>query len=131
MNTSRRQFFKKSTVAGLGLASGTQIASAQLPRSAAQADFKISNGHINQSIMGWCFAKHFKTIELAQHCKNIGLVALEGISRKNYPAVMKMGLKISLLGSHGFQHGPCNPEYHDEVVTKLTEAINIAADIGT
>jgi hydroxypyruvate isomerase len=44
---------------------------------------------------------------------------------------MKMGLKISLLGSHGFKKGPCNPEYHDEVVTKLTEAINLAADIGT
>jgi len=131
MKTSRRQFFQTSTATGLGLAAGTGISSAQLPRSAAKADYTIKNGNINQTIMGWCFNKHFKAIELARHCKDIGLVAMEGIPREAYPEVIKMGLKISLLGGHSFKKGPCNPKYHDEVIEKLTESINVAADIGT
>jgi hydroxypyruvate isomerase len=131
MQTSRRQFFQTSAATGLGLAAGTGLSSAQLPRSAAKADFTVNKGNINQSIMGWCFAKHFKAVELAKHCKDIGLVAMEGIPREAYPEVLKMGLKISLVGGNSFMHGPCNPEFHDEVITKLTEGINVAADIGT
>ena len=43
----------------------------------------------------------------------------------------KLGLDISLVGSHGFARGPCNPEYHDEVVTKLEDAIDVAAQVGS
>ena len=39
--------------------------------------FKVKNGRIRQSIMGWCF-NPMPTIELAKHCKDIGLVAMEG-----------------------------------------------------
>lgn len=131
MKTSRRQFFQTSAATGIGLATGTRISSAQLPRSAAKTGYVIQNGNIQQSIMGWCFNKHYKTLELAKHCKAIGLVAMEGISRDDYPEVLNRGLKISLVGSHGFKNGPCNPKYHDEVVAKLTEGINVAADIGT
>jgi len=131
MKTSRRQFFQTSAATGLGLAAGAGLASAQLPRSAAKADYTIKNGNIKQSVMGWCFNKHFKAVELAKHCKEIGFPAIEGIPREAYPEVLKMGLKISLGGGHSFKKGPCNPEYHDEVVAKLTEGINVAADIGT
>ncbi|MFK5921831.1 MAG: TIM barrel protein [Verrucomicrobiota bacterium] len=130
MKTSRRQFFQTSAATGLGLAAANSIASAQLPRSAAQADFTVKNGNIRQSIMGWCFGKHFKAVELAKHCKDIGLVAMEGIPISAYPEVIKMGFKISLVSSHSFKKGPCNPEFHDEVVETLTDRINIAADIG-
>ena len=130
MKTSRRQFFQTSAATGLGIAAGTGVASAQLPRSASKSDYVIKNNNIHQSIMGWCFNKHFKALELAKICKEIGLVAMEGIPIDSYPEVLKMGLKISLVSSHSFKKGPCNPEYHDEVVKTLTERINIAADIG-
>jgi hydroxypyruvate isomerase len=70
------------------------------------------------------------TLELAKHAKAIGLAGIEGIDSKLYPDVKKLGLDISLVGSHGFAKGPCNPEFHDEVVTKLTDSINLAADVG-
>jgi hydroxypyruvate isomerase len=70
------------------------------------------------------------TLELAKHAKAIGLVGIEGIDSKLYPEVKKLGLDISLVGSHGFAKGPCNPAFHDEVVTKLTDSINLAADVG-
>ena len=99
-------------------------------RSQANPKFVIKNKRINQSIMGWCFKKHFTAIELAHHCKAIGIVAMEGISKDAYPEVRKLGLDISLIGSHGFKRGPCNPEHHDEVITKLNEGIDLAADVG-
>ncbi|MCP5556894.1 MAG: TIM barrel protein [Verrucomicrobiaceae bacterium] len=80
--------------------------------------------------MGWCF-KPMEMMDLARHCKEIGLKGMEGIDRKYYPEVKALGMDISLVGSHSFGKGPCNPEFHDEVVQQLTEAINVAADVGS
>jgi len=93
--------------------------------------FKIKNNRIRQSIMGWCF-NPMPTMELAKHCKEIGLVAMEGIDSKHYPAVRELGLKISLVsGGHGFKNGPCNPKNTDTVINGLKKGIDLAADIGT
>ena len=93
--------------------------------------FKIKNNRIRQSIMGWCF-NPMPTMELAKHCKEIGLVAMEGIDSKHYPAVQELGLKISLVsGGHGFKNGPCNPKNTDTVINGLKKGIDLAADIGT
>ena len=79
--------------------------------------------------MGWCFKEHFDAVELAKHCKEIGLVAMEGISRDAYPAVRELGLEISLVsGGYGFKNGPCNPDNTDQVIKGLTEAIDVAAE---
>ncbi|MBL9139701.1 MAG: TIM barrel protein [Verrucomicrobiales bacterium] len=68
--------------------------------------------------------------ELARLCRDIGLVAMEGIDPKFYPEIQELGLEISLVGSHGFAKGPCNPAHHDHVVEKLREGIDLAAQIG-
>jgi hydroxypyruvate isomerase len=70
------------------------------------------------------------TLELARHAKEIGLVGIEGVDRKYYPALREMGLEISLVSSHGFANGPCNPRFREEVIEKLNEAIDVAADVG-
>ncbi len=115
---------------GLGGLALTRPAIGQLLRSETNPEFVISNGRINQSIMGWCFNDHFNAVELAHHCKAIGLVAMEGIPRDAYPEVKKLGLDISLVGSHGFAKGPCNPENRDEVIEKLSDAISVAKEVG-
>ena len=93
--------------------------------------FRIKNNRIRQSIMGWCF-NPVPTMELAKHCKEIGLVAMEGIDSKHYPAVRELGLKISLVsGGHGFKNGPCNPKNTETVINGLKKGIDLAADIGT
>jgi len=93
--------------------------------------FRIKNNRIRQSIMGWCF-NPMPTMELAKHCKEIGLVAMEGIDSKHYPAIRELGLKISLVsGGHGFKNGPCNPKNTETVINGLKKGIDLAADIGT
>jgi len=68
--------------------------------------------------------------ELAKHCVEIGIKGIEGIPKEAYPAVKKLGLEISLVSSHGFGEGPCNPKFRAEAETKILEAIDLAADIG-
>ncbi len=93
--------------------------------------FMIKNNRIRQSIMGWCF-NPMPTMELAKHCKEIGLVAMEGIDSKHYPAIRELGLKISLVsGGHGFKNGPCNPKNTETVINGLKKGIDLAAEIGT
>jgi hydroxypyruvate isomerase len=70
------------------------------------------------------------TLELARHAKEIGLQGIEGVDRKFYKDLRGLGLEISLVGSHGFAQGPCNPKFREEVISKLTEAIDVATDVG-
>jgi hydroxypyruvate isomerase len=68
---------------------------------------------------------------LAQHCKEIGLVAIEGIGQEHYSAAKALGLEISLVGSHGHMKGPCDPRYREETEQALRKGIQLAADIGS
>ncbi len=129
---SRRTFFRHSTAAALGAAilpAATHAAAVEIAQAAADPAYKIKNSGIKHTLMGWCW-KPMETLELAKHAKDIGLVGIEGIDRKYYPDVKKLGLEISLVGGHGFSNGPCNPKFRDEVIAKLTEGIDVAADVG-
>lgn len=120
MSSTRRQVLQSAT----GLLAGAVVASAEGEKPA------VTKGRVKQSVMGWCF-NPMPTMELAEHCKTLGMVAMEGIDKKHYPDVMKLGLKISLLGSHGFANGPYNPANHEACKQSLLEAIDLAAEIGT
>jgi len=91
--------------------------------------FKIRNRRIRQSIMGWTF-NPMPTPDLARLCKEIGLVAMEGVSASHYPMIKELGLEISLVSSHGFARGPVNPVNHDFVIEKLREGIDLAVQVG-
>lgn len=117
-NPSRRNWIAAAGTAALacGVSSQTVAAKAETPKR---------NGRIRQSVMGWCF-KPMSALELAKAGKEMGLVAIEGISPDDYPAVRKLGLEISLVGSHGFAAGPVDTDNHAQVESKLKEAIDTA-----
>lgn len=126
--TTRRNLLKTTALATL--ATPLLKSHAQMPRAAADPDFVVKNGRIRQSIMGWCF-NPMPVPELAKHCKDIGLVAMEGIGKDHYPAIKKLGLDISLVGSHGFKDGPCNPDNTAMVIEKLTSAVDLAKAVNS
>ena len=78
---NRRTLFK--TAASTAIASTSlatpKPARAQNLKDQADPKFRIQNGRIKQSIMGWTF-NPMPTPELARLCKEVGLVAMEGIS---------------------------------------------------
>ena len=115
----------------IGAAAATATAVGSLGAENNKKPFTIKNGKIRQSVMGWCF-NPMPTMDLAKHCKEIGLVAMEGIDAKHYPAVRELGLKISLVsGGHGFRNGPCDPKNTETVINGLKKGIDLAAEIGT
>lgn len=115
----------------IGAAAATAATVGNIRAESDKKLFKVKNGRIRQSVMGWCF-NPMPTMELAKHCKEIGLVAMEGIDAKHYPAVRELGLKISLVsGGHGFRNGPCNPKNTETVINGIKKGIDLAADIGT
>ena len=129
MNTqiTRRDMLK--TAAGT-IAAGAVATSSTITLAADQRvepDYKIRHGRIRQSVMGWCF-NPMPAPELAKYCRDIGLVAIEGIGAEHYPAVRKLGLKISLVSSHGFAKGPFSRENHEFCVSKLKSSIDLAVE---
>ena len=115
----------------IGAAAATAATIGNIKADSDKKLFKVKNGRIRQSVMGWCF-NPMPTMELAKHCKEIGLVAMEGIDAKHYPAVRELGLKISLVsGGHGFRNGPCDPKNTETVINGIKKGIDLAADIGT
>jgi hydroxypyruvate isomerase len=129
----RRGFLRRSLAwvglsAGVGGGWGLRTV-AQMPAGWAEPDYRIRRGRIRQSIMGWTYSP-MPALELARWCKEIGLVAMEGIDRKDYAAVREMGLAISLVGSHGFGRGPFSRENHEHVAQALREGIDTAVEFG-
>ena len=126
MHITRRNALKAGA---LGLA--TTVTAHAHADAKVDSDFIITKGRIRQSVMGWCF-KPMPALELAKHCKAIGLEAMEGVSKEDYPAIHKMGLKISLVsGGHGFKKGPCVASNRELVIENLKKGIDLAANIGT
>lgn len=113
------------------LASATVASLSSNSVHAASKGSEVSKGRIRQSIMGWCFKDHMDVPTLARHCKEIGLVAMEGVSAEHYPMIQALGLDISLVsGNHGFGKGPCNPEHRARVVDGLRKGIDLAKEVG-
>ena len=80
--------------------------------------------------MGWCFGgRGVKTGQLAEWCVKLGMHGMEGIPRTAYKEVMDLGLEISLVGSHGFSQGPCDPRHTEMVIEKLKDGIEVASRI--
>lgn len=114
----------------LGSVGGNVVSAQNVAENNATEKRVIQKRRIHQSLMGWCF-NPMPTIELAQHAADLGFEAIEGIDSKFYPDVQKLGLKISLVSSHGFQQGPLDPANHDFCMEKLTAAIELAAKVGS
>lgn len=140
-DASRRSFLQSASAVAAGAVaalapSGTAAAADNPPTADAGVlagptppDYRIQHGRIHQSIMGWTYSP-MPVPELARLCRDIGLVAMEGVDAKFYPQIRELGLAISITGSHGFAQGPFQPAHHDMVETKLREGIDLAAKYG-
>jgi hydroxypyruvate isomerase len=127
--TSRGGIERRALLKGSLALGAAALMNAPALAATVEPDFRVRNKRIRQSIMGWTY-NPMPTPELARHCKEIGLVAMEGIDSKHYPMVRELGLQISLVGSHGFAKGPFNPANHEHVESKLREGIDLAVEFG-
>jgi hydroxypyruvate isomerase len=93
-------------------------------------DYRIQNGRIKQSVMGWCF-EPMPMETLIEACHRMGMPAMEGIDKKYYPRLRELGMTPAIVGSHGFKKGPFNRENHAFCIEKLREGIDLAAEFAS
>jgi len=125
---SRRGF-----LAGAAAVSTGTILSAACPAAEPGApeptvppeDYRIANGRIKQSAMGWCF-NPLPTERLIEACHRMGMPAME-IGSAHYPKLRELGMAVAAMGSHGFRTGPLNRDNHAFCIEKLRASIDLAA----
>jgi hydroxypyruvate isomerase len=122
---NRRQMIKGAA----GLAVGADVLTQEMMPSAA-AKPAARKGQINQSIVQWCYQKHFDIDQLCSLAKELGCLSVELVDPKDWPTLKKHGLICAIAMSHWFDKGMNNPKYHEMCIDKMHKAIDACAEYG-
>lgn len=131
---TRRGLLASAAVAGAAALTGS--ASAARGRRRRKADGRaVTNGRIKQSIVHWCFSKHWtveKTVEIA---KQLGCGSIELIDPKYFPLLKKNGLEcaigsIDIGPDPPFVKGMNNLKYRKLVLDATRKSIDACAEYG-
>lgn len=96
---------------------------------ADDADWKVINGRIKQSVVSWCF-NPMTIPELAKASAGMGLQSVELCDPKHWPTLRENRLTCAIASSHGFVKGWNHRENWDECREKITASIEAAAAFG-
>jgi hydroxypyruvate isomerase len=111
-------------------AGGLAVAGALASSAAAAERPVIHNGRIKQSIVEWCFKKHWNIEQTCAQAKRLGCTSVELVDPSDWPTLKKHGLICAIAGSHWFDKGMNNPRYHDMCIDKMRTAIDACAEAG-
>jgi hydroxypyruvate isomerase len=114
------------TAAAGGLAGACSALAASEP---AEANFKITNGQINQSVIHWCF-KPMPVATLIEGAARLGLKSVELFPPADWPLLKQRGLVCAISSGHGFVKGFAHKEEHDECLAILRKSIDDTSDAG-
>jgi len=122
---TRRNLLRSA--AGVALAAGvpSTLANEQEPA--------VAKGRIKQSIVQWCFAPHWDTIEMCRIARQLGVTSIELVGAADYPALKRFGLtnaivQIDMAPDPPFVFGFNNPDHHERVIKATRKAIDEAAE---
>src|SRR5688572_36738 len=91
---------------------------------------KATRGRIRQSIVHWCFNKHWDVEETCRVAVSLGVKSVELVPPDTWHVLKKHGLVCALAGSHGFEKGMNNPAYQPMCIEKIRQAIDACATHG-
>jgi hydroxypyruvate isomerase len=111
-------------------AAGLAVAGALGARPAPADETIAKNKRLKQSIVRWCFDKHWNVEQLCQQAKRLGCPSVELVDPKDWPTLKKHGLVCAIAGSHTFEKGMNNPKYHDMCIDKMRTAIDACTEAG-
>lgn len=89
-----------------------------------------AGGRLRQSIVRWCFQKHWDLDGLCRVAKDLGCESVELVGPQEWPVLKRHGLACAIAGSHGFEKGMNNPKYHEACIAKIRESIDACAAAG-
>ena len=122
---SRRSMLQ--IAAGTGTAALGLNSCATLSTSTKQ---RAIQGRINQSIVYWCFEKYWDIEQTCKVARQLGCKSIELVEPRYWPILRKYNLICAITGSHGFEKGMNNPEYHDMCLKELKNSIDACNEYG-
>jgi hydroxypyruvate isomerase len=109
----------------------TAVASGALAASPLLADAPARKGRIRQSLVNWCYEKHFPSLDaFCEAAVSLGCQSIELIDPKHWPTLKKHGLTCAIAGSHGFKVGFNNRNEWDQCIETLRKRIDECAAFG-
>src|SRR5262249_12646913 len=134
-HSSRRGMLKQTAgaaVAGAAVAAMGTTNPAQEPASAERA---VKNGRIKQSIVYWCFEKHWDMPQAIKVAKQLGCVSIELVAPRFFPQLKQAGLScaigtVDMAPDPPFLKGFNNPKYRERVLKATRDAIDACAEHG-
>ncbi|HTU22453.1 MAG TPA: TIM barrel protein, partial [Gemmataceae bacterium] len=90
----------------------------------------IKNKRLKQSIVKWCFDKHWSLEQTCQQAKRLGCDSVEIVAPADWPVLKKHGLVCAIAPSHTFVKGMNNPKYHDMCIDLMRKSIDACAEAG-
>ncbi|MEX2120678.1 MAG: TIM barrel protein [Pirellulales bacterium] len=110
-----------------GVAAGMAAGAAGLQAAAAEGP-AATKGRVKQSIVHWCFQEHWDIEATCRVAKELGCRSVELVDPKEWRTLKEYGLVCAIAGSHWFDQGMNNPEYHEMCLDKIRRAIEASAD---
>jgi hydroxypyruvate isomerase len=92
-------------------------------------DYRVQHGRIKQSAYSWCF-EPMPAEQLIRACHRMGLPAMD-VEEKDFPLLKQLGMKPTMIGSHGFVIGPLSRKNHPFCIEKLRRGIDLAVHWGS
>ena len=128
MNETHPQGFSLSRRQWLQTAAGVAV----LARSAGAASEEPPQlqGHIQHSIVQWCFADHWDLDGLCVTAKKLGCKSVELVAPEDWPTLKKHGLTCAISPSHLFVQGMNNPLYQPMCLELLERRIDQCVEAG-
>jgi len=119
----------RSTAAAAVASSWVGGSKARAAQEAKPAGAAVSNGRIQQSVCRWCY-QSLSVEDLAAEAKRLGLVGIDLLSPRDFPAIKAQGLVCTMTQSHGLTDGLCDPAHHDACLEAIQRAIEATAKEG-
>jgi hydroxypyruvate isomerase len=85
---------------------------------------------LKQSIVQWCYEKHFKLDELCALAKRLGCFSVELVPPEDWPTLKKFGLICAIAKAHHFDKGMNNPKYQEMCIDKMRKMIDACVEGG-
>ncbi len=121
---SRREVLGAAAIATAVSFSRTANATAAAIKPAVQ------HGRIKQSVVQWCFKKHWEVEEICRVTKQLGAESVELVAPNLWPTLKKHGLVCAIASSHGFTQGMNSLKYRAACQEKIRVSIDACADAG-
>jgi hydroxypyruvate isomerase len=132
--SNRRGMLRQT--AGAAVLGVTALGSKLPAQDSPSAERAVKNGRIKQSIVYWCFEKHWDMDQAARVAKQLGCESIELIAPKFFPVLKRYGLKcaigtVDMSPDPPFVKGFNNPKYREQVLKATSEAIDACAEFGS